>query len=124
MVRTIFLYDEHRHPHHVADLLQYIFCKDIVCYGIGCFGTCFIARQQLAFLLLIASAMKVRNCQQSNQGELKARSLQAKSVMVYDPRLSVQERASLEELGCVNIQHNEVTKCSQSCAVFYTFITL
>ena len=42
--------------------------------------------------------------------------------MVYDPRLSVQERAALEELGCVNIQHNEVTKCSPSCTDVFIYI--
>lgn len=66
------MYSEHHYHRHVAELLQYIFCEDIVCYGIGCFGTCFIARQQFAFLLLIASAMRVRNCQQSSKSELKA----------------------------------------------------
>lgn len=35
-------------------------------------------------------------------------SLQAKSVLVYDPLLSSQEKAALEKLGCINIHHNEV----------------
>jgi hypothetical protein len=50
-----------------------------------------------------------------SKGELKvsaaSHSLQAKSVMVYDPLLSPQEKAALEELGCVNIHHNEVIRC-------------
>lgn len=43
-----------------SELLQCISCEDIVCYGIGRFGTCCIARQQLALLLHIASAKEVR----------------------------------------------------------------
>lgn len=44
----------------VAEVLQSITCEDIVCYGIGRFGNCFIACQQLALLLHIASAKEVR----------------------------------------------------------------
>lgn len=34
--------------------------------------------------------------------------MQAKSVRVYDPLLSSQEKAALKELGCINIESNEV----------------
>lgn len=86
----------------VSELLQCISCEDIVCYGIGRFGTCCIARQQLALLLHIASAKE------------------AKSVLVYDPLLSSQEKAALEKLGCINIHHNELCQRQvQGCTLFY-----
>jgi hypothetical protein len=44
----------------------------------------------------------------------------AKSVMVYDPLLSPQEKAALEELGCVNIHHNELCRRQvHTCTLFY-----
>lgn len=76
----------------IIDILQEVDVKDIVCYGIGCFGTCYISRQQLALLLHIASVK------------------QARRVLVYDPILSSQENAALEKLGCICIDKNEACK--------------
>lgn len=42
------------------DLLKDVKCEELVCYGLGLFGTCYIARHQLALLIHLASAMQVR----------------------------------------------------------------
>jgi hypothetical protein len=44
----------------IEGLLEDVECEDLICYGIGLFGTCRIARLQLTLLLHIASVKQVR----------------------------------------------------------------
>ncbi|CAI8023273.1 SRR1-like protein [Geodia barretti] len=86
----------------IEGLLEGVECEDLICYGIGLFGTCRIARLQLALLLHIASVKQVSK------------------VLVYDPVLCPQEKAALRELHCVCIPENELCRRQvQTKTVFY-----
>ncbi|KAG8190597.1 hypothetical protein JTE90_017862 [Oedothorax gibbosus] len=65
---------------------------DIVCYGLGHFITCMIARYQLAFLLSLKEV------------------LHADTVTVFDPVFLVEEKCFLKELGFDVLEVNEEAK--------------
>ena len=62
----------------------------VVCYGIGHVGSCSIAQQQLALLLLILEELKPSQS------------------WVYDPVLIEQERTAIEKCGCALFTTNDV----------------
>ncbi|XP_038056740.1 uncharacterized protein LOC119728529 isoform X2 [Patiria miniata] len=66
----------------------------VVCYGLGNFSDCAIARYQLALLLLICDSLKVKssNCH------------------LYDPRFTAEEMQVLMSLGLKIIPQNEECK--------------
>ena len=63
----------------------------MICYGIGHIGSCPIAQQQFALLLLILEEFKPIKCQ------------------IYDPVLVKEERKAIEDSGCVLLTVNEVS---------------
>ncbi|XP_055972545.1 SRR1-like protein [Sorex fumeus] len=69
-----------------------------VCYGLGNFATCVIARHQLAFLLLL----------------LEKRQVPRSHCCVYDPLFSPCETAALQALGVTVLSENEEGKRSIS----------
>nr|XP_019611133.1 PREDICTED: SRR1-like protein isoform X1 [Rhinolophus sinicus] len=76
-----------------------------VCYGIGNFSTCVIARHQLTFLLLF-----LEKCQ-----------IPRSHCWVYDPLFSQLEIAVLNTLGVIVLSENEEGKRSVcgECTIFY-----
>ncbi|XP_072028984.1 SRR1-like protein isoform X2 [Amphiura filiformis] len=78
--------------------------QSIVCYGLGNFTSCVIARYQLAFLLLLVDITEVslRRC------------------YVYDPKFTCQEQDVLAKLGFQLITCNEEGKrCVNETTLFY-----
>ncbi|XP_042904889.1 SRR1-like protein [Parasteatoda tepidariorum] len=69
---------------------------DIVCYGLGAFSSCMIARYQLAFLLALKSYLEI------------------KAVSLYDPIFSCDEKDCLIKLGLDVLSVNEKAKRSVS----------
>ncbi|XP_063310707.1 SRR1-like protein isoform X1 [Pelobates fuscus] len=67
---------------------------DCVCYGLGNFSSCVIARHQLAFLLLFLEQFKIPRNQ----------------TYVFDPVFSMLEISVLQELGLSVISENEEGK--------------
>ncbi|XP_004766605.1 SRR1-like protein isoform X1 [Mustela putorius furo] len=76
-------------------------CWKCVCYGIGNFATCVIARHQLTFLLLFLEKCQIprRHC------------------WVYDPLFSQLEIAVLKSLGVTVLSENELLVFSRGSAV-------
>ena len=68
----------------------------VVCYGIGHVGSCSIAQQQFALLLLLLDELK------------KSSSPAPPRCWVYDPILDEQERAAIERSGCALFTTNDV----------------
>ena len=77
---------------------------DVVCYGLGNFSDSYIARYQLAFLLLVIEEMDISLC----------------NCHIFDPKFNDEEIMILQNLGLNIIQENEVAKrkCSKS-TLFY-----
>lgn len=65
---------------------------DIVCYGLGHFITCMIARYQLAFLMILNEVF------------------QPSTVCLYDPVFLPEEKSFLKELGLEVLEVNEEAK--------------
>ena len=63
----------------------------VICYGIGHIGSCPIAQQQFALLLLILEEFKPTECR------------------LYDPVLVKEERKAIEDSSCVLLTVNEVS---------------
>lgn len=68
--------------------------EELICYGIGSFGSCLIAKYQLALFLIL-------------RDELEIGSSQCK---VYDPILTEIEKGILVDLGCTVLEENEEGK--------------
>ncbi|XP_022093283.1 SRR1-like protein [Acanthaster planci] len=66
----------------------------VVCYGLGNFTDCAIARYQLALLLLICEGLKIKSSE----------------CHVYDPRFTAEEMQILSSLGLDIIPQNEECK--------------
>ena len=62
----------------------------VVCYGIGHVGSCPIAQQQLALLLLILEELR------------------PSQRWVFDPVLTEQEKRAIEKSGCALFTTNDV----------------
>ena len=91
---------------------------EVVCYGIGHFGSCPIARMQFALLLVIREQCKVRvrspkhnEVQGTNSclcTTLPPPPTQPDCTWVYDPILCEEEVSSLKGYNCTPIPTNEV----------------
>ncbi|XP_070573687.1 SRR1-like protein [Ptychodera flava] len=79
----------HCHHFHIVD---------IVCYGLGNFSSCPIARHQFALLLLLKDFLQILYPQIPGQ------------CYSYDPRFTTQERDVLHEMGIICIKENEEGK--------------
>lgn len=76
--------------------------RQLVCFGIGSFGSCLIAMHQLAFVLEVIVALKIVN------------------IKFYDPVLTEAEKDILNRLGCGVINENCEGKYPVDCiTVFY-----
>ncbi|KFM61694.1 SRR1-like protein, partial [Stegodyphus mimosarum] len=74
---------------------------DIVCYGLGKFFSCPIARYQLGFLTALQH------------------DLQTENVYIYDPQFSTEENTFLENLGFEIIKINEQAVRSVNCKTIF-----
>ncbi|XP_033627439.1 uncharacterized protein LOC117290253 [Asterias rubens] len=72
--------------------------ETVVCYGLGNFSDCIIARYQLALLILICGFLKITTA----------------CCHVYDPRFTEEEKQILLNLGFNVIQQNEECKRAAS----------
>ena len=69
----------------------------VVCYGIGRIGSCSIAQQQFALLMLLLDDLKPS---------------QAQSCWVYDPVLGEQEKMAIQRSDCTLFTTNDVCTCT------------
>ncbi|CAL1263062.1 unnamed protein product [Larinioides sclopetarius] len=82
-----------------VDLLQNV---DIICYGLGHFASCVTARYQLAFLILLKDIVLPR------------------TIGIYDPVFSNEEKSVLEDL-CLNVLdvNEEAKRTAFSKTIFF-----
>lgn len=87
-----------------CNIKHYHTLQEIVCYGLGNFSVSYIAKYQLAFLLLITEELDVpiSDCH------------------LFDPKFNKEEKLTLQTLGLSIIQENEVgkRKCNRK-TLFY-----
>ena len=76
----------------------------VVCYGIGHVGSCPIAQQQFAFLLLIIEQ------------------LQPSQSLLYDPVLVREEREAVEQSGCTLFATNDVRHLQSHSIPFHAWV--
>ncbi|XP_071849819.1 SRR1-like protein isoform X3 [Apostichopus japonicus] len=88
----------------ITEQINKSFITSIICYGLGNFSTCAIARYQLGFLLLLSNMVLVPHSK----------------CFCYDPRFTKSEIAFLKDLGLEVIKENEEGKrvCKEPTLLF------